>query len=302
MNSRNRVILRLPNMFKRSISALFTGVGLLLLVILSGCEGKEEGIPAYLEINSISLSTNPVTEGTNSNKITDAWVYMDGGLVGVFELPCKFPVLAEGTHDFMIKAGIKMNGITNSRAYYPFYQPIEQQLNLVPGETITLTPTVTYYPDKVHYKETFEDGGISFEALGTSDTGLLKTSEAGMVFEGAYSGVMRLNADVTHIFVGTINAFDLPTSGTPVFLEMNYKIDNPMAIGLLAIRSGESEKNEIITLNANEAWNKIYINLTACANANAYAEEFKLYFEVYKEENLTAATLLFDNLKLLWNE
>lgn len=289
-------------MYIRTAGTLLTGMSLFLLLALTACEGKDESIPAYIEINNISLSSNPVTEGTNSHKITDAWVYMDGNLVGVFELPCKFPVLAEGRHDFMIKAGIKMNGITNSRAYYPFYQPVEQQLDLVPGEIITLNPTVTYYSNKVQYRESFEDGGISFEALGTSDTGLLKTSEAGLVFEGAYSGVMRLNSEVDYIFVGTINAYDLPTTGTPVFLEMNYKTDNPIAIGLLAIKSGESEKNEIIVLNPNEAWNKIYINLTACANANAYADEFKLYFEVYKDEDLTAATLLFDNLKLLYNE
>src|SRR3954471_3898254 len=91
----------------------FTGA---CLLAFSGCN-KEEPIPVYVHIEKISLVANPdgfvnsVTgdEGSLSSKISDAWVYVDEQLVGCFELPVTFPVLAEGTHTVKIRAGIKVN-------------------------------------------------------------------------------------------------------------------------------------------------------------------------------------------------
>lgn len=289
-------------MLKRYAGTLVGVLVFFSLIVLQGCEGKDENIPAYIKINGFNLSVNPTAEGTASNKITDAWVYCDGSLLGVYELPVTFPVLLEGSHDFIIKAGIKMNGISASRGYYPFYMPIEQTLNLVPGETIELNPTVSYYPNKVQYIEGFEDGGISFESLGTSDTNIQRTSDPDKVFEGSYSGIVYLNSDIDYAFFGTTSTFDLPTNGTPVFLEMNYKTSNAVAIGLIAYVSGDPVKNEIFVLNPNSEWNKIYINLTACASSNQSASDFRLYFEMYKDANLTESTVLLDNLKLVYNE
>jgi len=290
-------------MFKRYVSTLATGFLLSGVFLFQGCDTNEEAIPSYIKINSINLSVNPVSEGTGSNKITDAWVYCDGDLVGVYELPCTFPLLEEpGEHDFIIKAGIKINGISASRGYYPFYVPVEQRLNLVPGETIELNPTVTYYPGKVQYIEAFEDGGVSLEPLGISDTGIVKTSNPSEVFEGAYSGIINLNSAIDYVFIGTSNAYDFPKDGTAVFLEMNYKTSNPLAIGLIAITSGGSAVNQIITLNPTEGWNKIYINLTSCISNNQDATSFKLYLEANKNVGLSEATILLDNLKLVYNE
>lgn len=290
-------------MFKRYVSTLAAGFLLSGVFVFQGCDTNDEAIPSYIKINSINLSVNPVSEGTGSQKITDAWVYCDGDLVGVYELPCTFPILEEpGEHDFIIKAGIKINGISASRGYYPFYIPVEQRLNLVPGETIDLNPTVTYYPGKVQYIEAFEDGGISLESIGDSDTGIVKTSDPSQVFEGAYSGIAYLNSTVDYVFVATSNAYDFPKDGTAVFLELNYKTSNPVAIGLIAISGGGNAVNQIITLNPNTSWNKIYINLTSCISNNQDATNFKLYFEANKDADLTQDTILLDNLKLVYNE
>ncbi len=267
-----------------------------------GCEGKDEAIPAYINIQKIDLSVNPVIEGTASNKITDAWVYCDGSLVGVYELPCKFPVLKEGSHDIIIKAGIKINGISASRGYYPFFEPIEMRLNLVPGETIDLAPSVSYYPDVVNYIEAFEDGGITLEGFGDTDTSIVKTASPSQIFEGAYSGIIKLDASHDHVQIATTNTYDLPKTGTPVFLELNYKTDNPIEVGVVAMTSSESTRDHIMTINANTSWNKIYINLTGACSSNQSATNFKIYFEMTKDASLTEATVLFDNLKLVYNE
>ena len=63
---------------------------LVALLIISACQKEENPntIPAYLKIDIITLDENNTT--TN---ITDAWVYINDQLQGVYELPAKFPLL-----------------------------------------------------------------------------------------------------------------------------------------------------------------------------------------------------------------
>ena len=57
----------------------------------------DQTIPAYIHIEKITLADNPIiSEGSLSNRITDAWVYVDDELIGAFELPATFPVLKKG--------------------------------------------------------------------------------------------------------------------------------------------------------------------------------------------------------------
>ena len=90
---------------------LFITYYLLLILSMSSCEiiNPEIKIPSYMHIDSISLNTDYPTQGTNSNKITDAWIYIDGKLTGTFQMPVTFPILAEGNHNLTIRAGIIAN-------------------------------------------------------------------------------------------------------------------------------------------------------------------------------------------------
>ena len=91
----------------------------LFLLILLSCEKVDTNtIPGFIKINDISLNSNI------STNITDAWVYIDDNLQGVYELPTNFPILEEGIHKLRIKAGIKDNGIGGTRIPYPFYSDL----------------------------------------------------------------------------------------------------------------------------------------------------------------------------------
>ena len=68
----------------------------LLPIALTACS-KGEKVPAYLEVASVTLTTTP-EQGASTSKITDAWISVDGTLIGVWELPARLPVLAEGDH------------------------------------------------------------------------------------------------------------------------------------------------------------------------------------------------------------
>lgn len=285
-------------------------ISTLLVVVVIGmftsCEvfNPEEQIPSYIHIDKIDLTTN-TEEGTNSSKITDAWVYVDDQLIGAFELPATIPILFSGTHNVVIKPGIKVDGISATRAVYPFYKPYSASINLVPDSSITINPTLTYNSFTVfEWKEAFEDGGISIAKTLFSDTTIEKTSDTSKIFhdEGSYSGIVHL--DATHEFFQgvSLNSFILPTGDAPVFLEMNYKTDALIKVGLYANSSSSVMKLDVLYINKSANWNKIYINLnSAIARATNNPSDFQVCIEMQEDADASSAEILFDNIKLVHN-
>jgi hypothetical protein len=87
--------------------------------------------PSYLYIPKITLNTDYPSQGSNSNGIADGWVYVDDYLIGVFELPATIPVTKKGYCKIEVRAGIRKNGQSNSRMYYPFYSTYVKYTTLI---------------------------------------------------------------------------------------------------------------------------------------------------------------------------
>lgn len=274
----------------------------LLTIILQTSCNREEQIPVHLNIDKINLNVTNALHGSASEKITDAWIYIDGDLAGAYELPCNIPILSEGNHEITIKAGIKVNGIAASRAYYPFYTSYVVNITLSPDSIYEFEPVITYYDDKIQFNEDFEDGGISFTKTGTSDTSIVKTSESSQVFEGNYSGIINLNSTYDYALISMIDMLELPTTGKPVFLELNYKTNIPFNIGLYCIYSSQIAKRTHLIINPNDTWNKIYVNLTSLVVKYPDALGFKLFFEAINdvENDIENAEIMIDNIKILY--
>jgi len=281
----------------------FLAAGCFFFLCLSPSCKKDSLIPAYIHIDHIDLSTVYENDGTDSHKITDAWVYIDGDLQGIYELPATFPVLATGEHSIMIRPGIKINGIAMSRAYYPFFKPFESTIQLTAEKVDTINPMVNYYEGKMRWKEDFETAGISLVPFGGSDTNFIQTQNVSYVFEGLSSGIAHLDATYDHVLSVSNDIFEIPQDQSPVFLELNYKTNVPLAIGLFAVLStGLNERLETMIINPNTKWNKIYVNLTYSVNVSATATGFKVFFEAYKPDSISSADILLDNIKLLYTE
>ena len=89
--------------------------------------------------SEIILDENGVTDN-----ITDAWVYLNDNLQGVYELPANFPVLAKGNQTLRVKAGIKLNGISSTRSPYPFYESFIDTIDLKLNETIIIDSIIGF--------------------------------------------------------------------------------------------------------------------------------------------------------------
>lgn len=261
----------------------------------------EEQIPSYLHINKIDLVTNPAIHGTNSNKITDAWVYVDGSLIGVYELPATLPVLTEGEHSLIIKPGILVNGISNTHAYYPFFQQFETKFTFVEGEVRDVNVQTSYFPETVNWIEGFEDGGITIERMPGSDTAIKKTNDPSQVFEGNYCGMIALTSEYDRFLGASTGEFQFKKGNDPVFLELNYKTNNSLAVGVYALVPGDIRKIPVIVLNPKDNWNKIYINLTGAVSTISSTSNFRIYFEMFKDSDVDFPLAYIDNIKLVYN-
>lgn len=289
----------------RTFSAFL--LALISLSFFAGCN-KFEGdqtIPAYIRIDSFHLSTDYGFEGSNSHNITDAWIYVNDQLIGAFELPATIPVLARGINKLEVRPGIKLNGISATRAPYPFYKPfLIQGFSFVEDSVIQIFP-ITSYHNTIHFawKEDFESASISLNKTNQSDTNIVKTSpinspEAFLSDYSSFSGKIQLEGNKKIFQVASFDAFELPGAGTPVFLELDYKCDQPFGVGLFARISTTIVNLPQIVVNTSNNWNKIYINLSPVVTEYGTADNFRIYFEADKGTAEEAAFYL-DNIKLI---
>lgn len=258
----------------------------------------EAEIPSYITINSFSLTTNNALQGSNSEGITDAWVFINDDLIGTFELPARFPVLKKGNVTIKVFAGIKDNGVTQTRARYTLYAPHEEQILLAPKKEITIFPTITYTPDaKFAWLEDFESASISLTFNSDSDTTLFKDNND--AFEGFFSGKVFLQPTMDFFETISPKFSNVSFNGTPVYLEVNFKTNDNVLVGLLT----DNDKIGLVKLLPTTTWKKIYINLTSAINSKPTNTNFRVFFGV-QSSGLTPfltpnPTIQLDNLKVV---
>jgi len=288
---------------KRVFSFFFFSA--LFMVVFQGCDEFEsdQEVPAYIKINSLGLVTEYDVEGTASHNITDAWVIVNERLIGAFELPAMVPVLANGLCNVEILAGIKQNGVSSTRIPYPFYAPlVVENVRLTPDSITTIAGNVSYYANtEFAWKEDFESN-LTIEEQSQSDTAIIRTSEISDVFQGNYSGRITLTA-LENFYLGYMkDAAQLPKLNSPVYLEMNYKIEEMLVIGMYSQVTGSILKEDVLVLNTTDTWKKIYINFTPLVNRYSGSYDFKVFLESTLSTGSDQAVILLDNIKLVHRE
>jgi hypothetical protein len=263
---------------------------LVALLIISACQKEENpnAIPCYLNIDTIALDGNNVTTNT-----TDAWVYINDQLQGVYELPSTFPVLETDYQALRIKAGIKSNGIASSRIAYPFYASFIDTVLFTPNQTITVTPTVSYLDSLDFWLEDFE-------------TGLSLDTDSLSFSIDNFNGIDNKYGKITlqdSMFLSEITTFELPPlpqAGAPVFLELDYKCDTEFLVGVYVNFPQSVLQKDLLWINPKNDWNKIYINLTSTISEGVGAESFKVFIGMKRDFSLDKNELYFDNVKVVY--
>lgn len=265
----------------------------------------DQDIPSYVVVSGMDFMPGE-DQGTASVNITDLWVYSATDVVGVFPLPAVVPLLPADAIDgpVTLLAGVRENGISNSRAPYPFYTTVSHIVSDEPGARDTLFPEITLVEDvRLIRVEDFENSNV-FGNIG-GGAGMIRSDELDTRFEGDYGGRMVVDPDQPIQRVRTVEQeYDL-VSGLPVFLEFDYRCDQTFAVGLYGYRDGIETKHLALIINPTEGpgeavqWNKIYVDLGPSVAAQGVADHFEVYVECILEAGRESGSLGLDNLRIL---
>lgn len=258
-------------------------------------------VPSYMHIDNIDVSTDLITEGSASDNIIDAWVFVDDQLIGTYELPSTFPISSTGIHKIEIRAGIRKDGQVSNRIVYPFYAPYtDNTFNLIEDNVHDLSPIVSYYGTaSFKWIEGFESPTLKVEDAPSSKATLVRLTDPEIVFEGVGCGAVYLNSAISNFEISSVDPIKLPT-GTNVYLEFDYKTDQYMEVGLYANTAGAAIKSNLITLKPREEWNKIYIYLTSDLTDFSNADDFTFYFSGKNDLGLDSSAFYLDNIKIVY--
>jgi hypothetical protein len=283
-----------------------------VILIIAACDKfeGEQTVPAYLSIDTIGFSTDNELQGTKSQHIKDAWVFVDDQIIGAFELPAIIPVLAEGTHKLEIMPGIILNGISDTRAPNPCWKPIiYDSFNFIPDSIVKTTGTATYYDNAVFvWMENFEDASLAIEQSQNSDTGIVRTQPAGspdaLLEEfSLFSGISYLDSNHPYLQLVSENGNDegfIFDRGDFIFLELNYKNNIPVVVGVyITLMDNTVEERPFLVISPSEDWKKIYVNFTPIVNETVEALSYMVYIEAQLPDGTDEAVVLLDNIKLV---
>lgn len=285
---------------------------LLLTFGLSGCV-KNNPAPIWLEINSWTLNANPNPStqpnsdpGVLSHNFSDVWVYIDGKVIGVFEVPCKVPVLVSGTCKITLLPTIRNNGVAVTKKAYPFMQQFETTLNLVEGETYTINPTTYYASTTSFHIEDFESNSVTIQKDASVSSPNLEMQVENNSSIGPWGRYGHLALDGTNsLWIGVLPALALPKGGSPVYLEVDYRSTNSILTGMLEYQVGgaiiDHDGYSIARQTASDLkWKKIYIDLKDVVSNTPSGIAYKQYLKMQLDNDLSSSDVYIDNIKVVF--
>jgi hypothetical protein len=275
----------------------------ILVLLFYNCSltDNESYNPAWLVLENPKLITDESKQGAATFDLKDAWVYIDGQLLGVFRLPARVPVITDGgSTEIRIAMGIKENGDNDSSFEYPFFNPINSKINLEAGKDFKIPLNVTYTNNAVFdVIEGFE--GLNHSFTYDADANVFTKFSFTSIDKasGLKSGIITLDKENNQVELGTGAFYDNSFNKKgAVFFEFDYKIDEDVLIGYEV-----EDKSNIITeykviLLKSDKWKHAYINLSKeISNVNVLKYR-PMIQATYKGSN-TISNLYFDNLKLV---
>lgn len=253
-------------------------------------------VASFLVVNNVSVNTTSPIQGTNSHKITDMWYYVNGEFKGIFPIGSVMPIVATDNAEITLFAGIKNNGISGTRTTYQFYNQLVINKTIEAGKTYTISPEFEYTSSALFYypqPQNFDTALSQFESKG--DSAYFRTTDPNKTFGGTGGSIFMSmsNSKPTSKMVQSVNYY-LPSGGTIVYLELNYKCNQPFVVGVIG---DDYDERGAITVNSSDEWNKIYIQLTSIVSAQPLHLGYKVFIKATKEVN--TPEIYIDNIKLI---
>ena len=291
-----------------------------LFCLVSSCK-QPDLTPAYLLItyddinNCVDVSDYNEMHSTNfdaeqlaafqQHNFTHVNVYVNGKNLGCWQVPCKIPVLdvsADDTANVIILPAFRKTGMTTTIQGYPFFNVLRKRMLLKPGETYGFAddPFSFIYSSyaKCPYLEIFSNSS-SFSPIDTSNS----ITFTPITYEGRSVGAITMTTDTSFDVISI--PVTLPALNYFIYLEVTYKIDASMDLGL-KISTGQ-HANTIHPLGGmyatNGEWKTIYFDLASIISSYHYTggnvTSASIALTGIGEKNKTT-NFYIDNIKIIY--
>lgn len=277
---------------------------LFLIPFLFNC-AKKQPDASWLIINQWDLVVNPEVgpnnQGALTHNISEAFVNMDGQILGTFSLPAKIPVIGEGEHDFIIIPGVENNGISATKRRYPFLQQYTETKTLIKNDTVIMSPKTMYYKDLTFKIEDFEEPTIKFEKSTLSTAKLVKGDDPEYLRWGNFYGAIELNDTDSLISIVSEFVGSMPKKGSEVYLEFDYINTNSALTSVISYGNGTYFDDPFIQVNpqVNPVWKHIYLDLKEIVSTRSTSIFNEVSFIVNLDEPGTSKFIYLDNIKVI---
>lgn len=275
---------------------------LLLIVnvfLLFSCKKYKPAEAAFfIKANPVSVSTNTLSQGSGSHKITDLFLYVNGKFQGAYPTGNLMPVITKNEPTTInIFAGIKNNGISDTRISWTFYSYITIDTLVESGTTIERPLTFKYDPNvKFAWLENFDSPtGYTIKKSAEHSEVDFSIAPASESFEGR-SLLMEIPSNLLQAELESNIAFTMPTGSPNVYLEINYKSTAPFTVGIYS----DSERKDAVVVNPQSDWSKIYIQLAGVVNTAPVVSKNKVFFRMVNTSDHPNPKLYLDNIKLIY--
>jgi hypothetical protein len=271
----------------------------LLIFLITSCKKHGPADAAFfIKTTTPLVITKKSTEGSGSNKITDLFLYVNGQYQGAYPVGNLMPIVTKGQPvRINVFAGIKNNGIGETRIAWNFYQYLQIDTLVESGKTIERPFHFNYNQDvKFDWIEDFDNPTATTIINSAISNSAYQIAGVADSYEGR-SLKLEIDANSNGIVaqVESSGAHALPAGSSNVYLELDYKSNQVFEVGLF----GGPELKAALMVNPSANWNKIYIQLSnAVSNAPVY-DTYKVYFKVLKTAENNNPKLFLDNIKLI---
>ena len=281
----------------------------LTVFIVFGCV-KNNPDPSWLEVKEWTLQSNSGlsgSEGELTQNLSEAWVYINDEVIGIFEVPFKIPILKSGSVNIKIFPAVKNNGISATKKIYPFLEVFELNADLIKNQTLTLNPITKYKSITQFWIEDFEDPlNVKIDVdQNTSAILSVPTSNVNLQpFNGNFYGKINLNTTDSSWIASTRDQLSIQ-KGKEAYLEVDYYNTNSMLTGVLYVNPDNSTTNNPhITLTPQDInsirWKKIYIDLKELIGYSPNGSNILQSFIATLDEGKTEGEIRIDNIKVVY--
>ncbi len=293
------MIVDIKKQYSIRVIAVQKTVLLALCLIFFGSCGQENEVPAYLSVQPFTLTTSGA-QGSTSNRIRDAWVYVNGNLLGIFELPATFPIADLGKQRIIIAAGIRDNGERDKTVIYPFYRLDSANLTLQAGKTDTFRPKTSYVSNAAFVmNEDFERDQPFKDNRDNNTTNVFSVAPNGLEGNAATISLSKTTAPI--IEKATNRRYQLSTTANATYVELNYKGDAAIGIGFVSyseIGGTRGDASTVYVLNPKTTWNKTYININEFVSGSR-GKEFQMLISAALPDSVATGKVWIDNFRVI---